>query len=434
MRSQPALLFTLLLCACASSSGGASGGPEPAAAQTSAAPAAPAAPAAQAAAPAAQARTLERSGVLAPVGPAVISLWPQTWSGEFLVLEVTPPGARVQAGDVLLRMETRGYEQRLAAAERDMRSAELRHMALTERNALEEQSAASTLEQTRARLDRARRALEGYLSRELAFSKRQDELAALREKHGIEDQQDELAQVEKMYQADELVDDTEEIVLKRSRRDLESTIQQVKLSRDRRQYDDELSEALQVESRKEDVYQQELALERLVKSQEIERRSRADAEARSSSELAEQRAELERLRADGALFTLEAPSAGVLLHGKLEDYRPGATVPRLERGSRLSPRSDVLLVADPARMAVAIDVAESRLAALRSGASALVRPLSLPGVALSGHLELESWPQPKGGEEAIFIGSVQLAGPVPEGLLFGLHAKVELALEPPPEG
>ena len=45
----------------------------------------------------------------------------------------------------------------------------------------------------------------------------------------------------------------------RSRRDLASTIDSVKLSRDWRQYDDELPEALQVESRKEEVAIQELA-------------------------------------------------------------------------------------------------------------------------------------------------------------------------------
>jgi multidrug resistance efflux pump len=237
-----------------------------------------------------------------------------------------------------------------------------------------------------------------------------------------------------MYEADELVDDTEEIVLKRQRRALAMMLEQVELSRAQRMYSDEVSEPMQVESRKEDVAMQEAALVRLLRSQEIDAAARADAEARSTAELAEKRERLERMRADAALFTLVAPSAGVVLHGEADDYRPGATAKRLERGSRLSARSDVMLVADPARMAVAVGVPESKVGQVVSGTRAAVRPLARPEPALEGTLELEAWPEPKGGDEGVFAGTVRLRGKAPEGLVFGMHAKVELALEPPPEG
>jgi multidrug resistance efflux pump len=432
MRCKPLLFVPFLVCGCASleKSADASAAPgsksapqQPTAQGPEGGPAAPAKPGA-----------IERTGVLAPVDPAVLTLWPATWSGEMLVLEVAEHGSSVKQGDVVLTFERRGFDQKLTSAERDLHSSEIRHAGLLERNRLDEQSAASALEQTKAKLDRARRALDGYLGREIPFSKRQDELMALREKSNIEDQQDELAQVEKMYSADELVDDTEEIVLKRSRRDLATTIDSVKLSRDRRQYEDELPEALQIESRKEDVSVQELALERLQKSQEIERIARQDAEARSTAELAEQRSELERLRGDAQLFTLKAPRDGVLLHGKLDDYRPGSAAGRLERGSRVALRSDVLMVADPAHMAVAIDLPESQRAALHPGGSAIVRPLSLPGTELSGKVALDAWPEPKPGDEGQFAGTVVLQDPLPEGLQFGLRAKVELGSTAQPEG
>lgn len=431
MRCDCLLLFPVLLSACASVPGGAGGAPEPATDASAVSKQQESPTAAQAPA---KPGAVERTGVLIPVDPAAVALWPATWSGEMLVLEVAEHGSNVRQGDLLAQIERRGYDQRLAASERDLRSAEVRHAGLLERNRLEDQSDAAALEQTRARLDRAQRALDGYLERERSFSKRQDELSALREKSVIEDQQDELAQVEMMYAADELVDDTEEIVLKRSRRELAATVDSVKLSRDRRQYDDELSELLQVESRKEDVAVQELALARLEKTQAVERATRADSEARSTAELAEQRAELERLQSDGTLFELKAPRDGVLLHGKLEDYRPGASAGRLARGSRLSLRADVLLVADPASMAVAIDVPESQCSALPADCSVVVRPLSLPGTEIAGKLALDAWPEPKPGDESVFAGTIALEGPIPEGLQFGLHAKVTLAPAAPPEG
>jgi len=432
MRCKPLWIVPFLVCGCASleKSAGASSAP----ASTSAAPQSAAQGPQGSQATSAKPGAIERTGVLAPVEPAVLTVWPATWSGEMLVLDVAEHGSLVKQGDVVLTFERRGYDQRLAAAERDLHTSEIRHAGLLERNRIDEQSAASALEQTKAKLDRARRALDGYLGREIPFSKRQDELMALREKSNIEDQQDELAQVEKMYSADELVDATEEIVLKRSRRDLATTIDSVKLNRDRRQYEDEVPEALQIESRKEEVAVQELGLERLQKSQEIERTARQDSEARSTAELAEQQAELGRLRGDAQLFTLKAPRDGVLLHGKLEDYRPGAAASRLERGSRVALRSDVLMVADPAHMAVAIDLPESQRAALRAGSSAVVRPLSLPGKELSGKLALDAWPEPKPGDEGQFAGTVVLKDPLPEGLQFGLRAKVELGAAAHPEG
>ena len=56
-----------------------------------------------------------------------------------------------------------------------------------------------------------------------------------------------------MYEADELTDATEEIVLKRSRRNLALTEERNSLQEDRRQYRVELSDRIQLESRKEDL-------------------------------------------------------------------------------------------------------------------------------------------------------------------------------------
>ena len=390
-----------------------------------------AAPAEQTAGPAAAQRPAPESitGTLAPLDFDALALWPQGYGGEFLVLEALPQGARVASGDLLVRMDTRKYEDQLRDAELALRSAQVAHAGLLERNALAGEAAAEELAKAGARLDRAQRALEAFKAREAEFTSRADELRARYEQQSIEDRLDELAQVEAMYSADELVDATEEIVLKRSRRDLETAQLSNALSSDRRSFEAEVSRPMQLEQREEEVASLAAGLQRLERSQAIDAYGRADAQLRPAVTLEQKARALEELQADAQLFTLRAARDGVLLYGKADDYRPGAKAPQVERGSRLATRSDVLLVADPARLAVTFDVSETQRAGLASGGAVQVQPLSLPGTTLTGELASEPFPAPRpaGKDGALFAARVTLE-PGDHGLLVGMQAR--LTLEP----
>ncbi len=381
----------------------------------------------------------ERTGVLVPVEYAAISIWPEAWSGELVVLEVLPHGTTVRAGDVIARLDTRALEEQIVEAELEVRSAEVRHQGQIERNTIDDEAAAAAWGQALGRLERARRALDGWKTRELEFSRRGDDLQALGEQYWVEDQQDELAQLLKMYADDELVDATEEIVLKRSRRDLESTQIRNQLSRDRRRFHDELTEPLQSEEREEDVRIQEQALDRLKRSQAIEQRARVDAALRSAIELEKKRERLGRLARDLELLSLRAPREGVLLHGRLADLRPGGSPQRLERGSRLSTRTDIFLVADPAAMAVALELPETGRSRLETGARVSLRPFALPDRELSGTLAVDAWPDARAGgaEGGLFPARIDLEAGTPvagDGLVFGMHVKVTLPSEKQVQG
>lgn len=420
-----ALPLALIASACASVAGTTTSTEEQPAAQ--AASAAQEQPAAQAAAPAPATVT----GTVAPAAASAIALWPREYSGELLVLEALPQGSTVAQGDVLVRLDTERIERQLRDAELNLRSAEITHAGLLERHALAAEAAAEELERARRRLDRAKRSLEAFKQREMEFTKRNDELRARYEKQSIEDRVDELEQVEAMYRADELVDATEEIVLKRSRRDLETARFSTALSADRRAFDAEVKRPMQLEQREEEVAVQAAGLERLVRSKAIEARSREDAAARSALALEDKRADLDDLRSDLELFTLVAPTDGVLLYGKADHYRPGAKPPVVERGSRLSTRSDVLMVADPRQLAVTFDIGEAQRAGLEQGASVAVKPLSQPDASLEGALSIDPFPaaRPAGKDGVPFAARATLP-PGDHGLLFGMQAKVELEATP----
>ncbi|HVS19543.1 MAG TPA: hypothetical protein VMT18_13135 [Planctomycetota bacterium] len=370
-------------------------------------------------------------GTVAPAAPSAVALWPREYAGELLVLEALPQGASVAQGDVLVRLDTERIEKAIREAELNLGSAEVAHAGLIERHALADEAAALELVQARARLERAQRALEAFKTREAEFNARNDQLRERYERQSIEDRVDELAQVEAMYEADELVDATEEIVLKRSRRDLDTARFSTALSADRRAFEVEIARPMQLEAREEEVAAQTASVERLVRSQAIDARAREDAAARSALALEDKRADLQELRADLELFTLRAPADGVLLYGELDDYRPGAKPPLVERGGRLTARSEVLMVADPRRLAIAFDLSETQRAGLAQGASVVVRPLSRPDAELTAELSIEPFPAPRpaGKDGALFAARATLPAGDHE-LLFGMQAKVELGATP----
>ena len=135
-------------------------------------------------------------------------------------------------------------------------------------------------------------------------------------------------------------------------------------------------------------------------------------------------------RDDRDLFTIKAPRAGILLHGKAKEYRPGHAPARFERGSQLQARADVFLVADPGSLAVAVDVPESSLNDLREGMEVAVRPVASPADSVPGRLHLEPYPSAKSGagEESTCEGIAKLERPI-QGILFGMRAKVKLEPE-----
>ena len=375
----------------------------------------------------------ERNGVFAPASPAPVSLWFEAYSGEMLVLEALPQGSAVNEGDVVARLETRTIDDQVHQAELEARSAAVRHAGVVEKNKIDDDAAAAALEQAKASLERAKRTLEGWTGKEVPFNRRGDDLGKRNEDAGIDDQKDELAQLEKMYKADELVDDTEEIVMKRSKRRLAITEDARSLSVDRRGYRMEYDEAMQTEIKKEAVRMQELSLDRLLRTQAVDKRAREDALARSKDALDQQNLKLERLRRDREKFAIKSPRAGILLHGKEKDYRPGKSPARYERGSTLPARSDVFLVADPEALAVAFDVPESMLGEAREGAAVEVKSVAATGGKSLGTVHFEAYPSTKVGDENGFEATAKLSSAIP-GVLFGMRAKVVLAgapMEPP---
>jgi len=361
-----------------------------------------------------------KPAVFAPANATPWSYWPEEWKGPLLVLEVLPHGAKVKQGDVLARFDLRPLDEQIRTAELDLKSAQVRHTGLVERQRIEEESAQSSLAVARAALARTERSLAAYKESELAFQRRNDELDQRRERSYVEDQQDELGQLEEMYKRDELVDGTEDIVLKRQKRGLAITQDATALSRDRAKKRFDVDIVLDTEQREEAKRTQAEAVERQSRSQSIDERARGDALARSTEELADKEARLARLKRDREALGAKAPRDGVFLHGAPKDWRAGRTPTRIERGSNVAAHADVASVADLGVKELRLELAGSDLAKWKEGARITVK--SQTDATLTGKLRVEPWPRGDGNFDAV----VELDDDA-DAIPAGARADVELA-------
>jgi hypothetical protein len=374
--------------------------------------------------------TETRDGVFIPAVFEEIEIWPEEYSGELLVLEVIEHGAPVNQGDVIAHFSLRSIDRQIEMLGRELRSSALSLKLTKERAALDDAAARMTLEDTRADLELTRRSVEGWEKHELEFQQRTAEMQKQATENYIEDQKDELAQLEAMYRDDELVDATEEVVLKRARRDLARSNTALDLQVDRREYTESFTEASQTERKRIQLRAKERALERLIKTQEMDKLNRQEGIVKAELAFKDLEDKLGRLKRDRELLNVRAPRSGVLLHGSEDHYRPGQVAPRHKRGSRLGFRTPLFLVADPDRFNLALSIPESKLDTLKHGMGATVRPKDLKHGKGVGVLRMDRFPSPKSAAapENTYDGVIVIDGTM-QGLVAGMRGKAEIKLE-----
>jgi hypothetical protein len=373
---------------------------------------------------------VERTGTLVPSHPTEIKLGLESYAGPLELVEVVAHGAQAQQGDVLARFDTKAIDDLIAAATRDLRSTEIRQQNAREQARLDEEAAAQRLEAANDALNDATEALANFEKTELALKRRGEELTDSSMKDNIDDQKDELAQLEKMYKDDETTDATEEIVLRRSRRGIARSQASFELQRARRQFDTDFAERKQREAKQKAVRDAQRNLDRTQRQVEMERRTRADAQARLDPEMKEAREKVEKLARDRDRLTIRAPAAGTTLHGARDDYKPGRTPPRYEIGGGVTAKAVLFTVAPaaaPGALQVALDLPESQVLALSQGMAAKVTAIVDPSVEMVGRLRYDRFPSARSGAapENSYDATVELGGTAPV-LVAGMRCKVVL--------
>lgn len=363
--------------------------------------------------------------VPAPEDAAAVEIWPESWSGEWLILEAAPHGSWVNEGQVLARFEDRAFREAVERGQQELEDARLEQRLAAGRVRVEQAADEERLGAAEAALERARESFEAWRDTELPMRREQAALADLFSAHGIADQEDELAQLEAMYGADELTDATEELVLMRARRNLARSRVQQELARRQRELTERLTWAHEDREKGEALQRQAAALERQRATLEMDAAARRQRLEKGERELQRKERDFARLREDGRWFELHAPRSGMLLHGALADYEPGHTPPRHERGGRAPTRRAMFTIAGGSRWRVALELGDADRVGLTPGAGVTVQTPAAPDLRLAGRIEVEAFPTARssGGEQPRYTAAVVIDGET-RGIAPGMRAEV----------
>ena len=192
---------------------------------------------------------LDASGRLAAARKLPIRLVPKGYRGGFVVSEVLVDGGPVEAGDVLVRLETAEIEEALERSRLELEEASLRLDLLGEEQRIAEEAGLTSLERKRLAAERAARALELHRETERERQQRGAVLRLQGNEDSLTNQRQELEQLEAMYAGTSLATETKDIVLERARRSIARAQESLALAK----IDHEIYTSVQMADRDRDV-------------------------------------------------------------------------------------------------------------------------------------------------------------------------------------
>lgn len=354
---------------------------------------------------------LEATGRLVAARKLPIRLVPKAFRGGLVVREVLLDGGPVEAGEVLLRLESAEIEEALERARVELEEASLRLDLLREEQRIAEEAGSTSLERKRLAAERAAKALQLLRETERDRQQRGAVLRLQGNEDSLTNQRQELEQLESMYAGTSLATETKDIVLERARRSMARAQESLALAR----IDHEIFLGVQVPDRDRDAEDRaEWSAEELrhaETSQRLEairrRLALADA-ARRVEDLSERVSDLEH---DLVATEIVAPATGLLSSISL--------VP----GDGVDARQRIAEVLDASAFSIETKVGPQELGWLEAGAAVDVSLPMVPGLSASGTIARLSRIGMADGRSAAFPARIDVPASDPR-MLIGLEAKV----------
>ena len=255
-----------------------------------------------------------------PQKATVYELQPETWS-NFQIKSVVPQGAQVKKDDLLIAFEDESFQ---------LHNEGVQAQIIQKKLVLDQakQDLAELSEQTPVKLALTKMTAEREAENLAYFEKTSRGLAEESAKQGLSraerhlaSAEEELKQLLKMYEEDQIVEETEEIILKNQRESVASA----KVNLTATQESTARTLAVGLPRKLEDLTQAKEASGKTLKSAEIALPRAVKLKAEEVAGLEREMVLLEKnaadLAKDNALFTLKAPSDGIVFYGSLADGR-----------------------------------------------------------------------------------------------------------------
>jgi multidrug resistance efflux pump len=324
-------------------------------------------------------------GVFAADEPFEARLKLEAHSGQLIITSAAPNRAQVSKGATLLELDPVYINREVASAENDLTASKATLAKAEADSKLGEQADALAMRIQQQETKNAEAAVSWWEKVDgpqiLTSAKLQVKMA----KANVEDQEDELDQLKKMYKDEDLTSQTADIVIKRAVRSLDVGKTSAKMTEERSEKTEAHTYAIAKQAVLDGLEQSKQRLEMLKVSQALAAVLRKTGLSSARLAAAASEKKLNDLKKDQSLFSIKAPSDGVVLYG----YSSGGTWtggdPKTMRvGERLSSGQTVMTLFKPGDLKVEFTVPESQSAWVRPGCKARVTPVAYPELSYEG--------------------------------------------------
>jgi multidrug efflux pump subunit AcrA (membrane-fusion protein) len=260
---------------------------------------------------------------------------PEKWS-EWIIRSITPHGARVAKGDVLVEFDRETLEQKIEDTNRAITAKSLALAQAEQELAQLKSTSEHKLEALRTAARIAKEELEYFTKIRRNAEEKSADQSLERAKQFLANQQEELRQLKKMYEADDLTEETEEIILTRQQNAVQAASFALEMETLRHKRTREVllpREAVTLDNQNRDT---SLALDegvkstpRLIEQKSLERDG-------LKTDLQREKDNLAAWKKDLTPMKITAPDEGWFFHGLIENGRwtTGETTKSLAPGGR----------------------------------------------------------------------------------------------------
>lgn len=369
---------------------------------------------------------LELDGVFEAQQTAEIAIRPDAWQ-ELSVLEAVAHGRRVEAGETLVKLDTKKIDIAIADAEAALKLAELAAAQAKEDFRLAQESHPLEMAKAERAAQIAAEDLKRFNEVERPMSEKSANFSLRMSEQSLEYQTEELRQLEKMYKADEITEETEEIILKRTRNEVE----QAKFMFERAKLNHEETLKISLPRKQEETERaaklSAIEWERTRVTAPIAMRQKELGVVKAAHDLEKAAEALAKLKSDREAMAVKAPIAGIVYYGRATRGKwTGGTEASgaLQAGGKLTPGSVFMTVVNPETLVVRAAIDEKHVARVKPGMKARIVPTATPDQTLAATLAaVSAIPVDIGGIDA--AATFQL-GDAAANLAAGMTCKVKL--------
>jgi multidrug efflux pump subunit AcrA (membrane-fusion protein) len=315
-----------------------------------------------------------------------VQLKPEVWT-SFPVLKAVEPGTTVKAGDVLVEFDPEKIDRAIRDLEAEQRLADLLVRAAEIDLPLAERATPLDLAGAERAYKHAKEDFEKWLNVDKKIAIESSEMSLKSALSMLDNQKEELKQLEKMYRSKDLTEETEEIILKRQRFAVEQAEHFVKLAKNRRDQTLNVELVRREKEMRDGLERAEIAYNKAMQAIPLGLEQKKVALEKAKYERGRAKEKFENLRKDRQLFTVRAPTDGVVYWGKCTQGAWSVTPAKLLKGGSVMGDEVFMTIVKPGTLFVRGSVEEKDCRAIAAGQKCKLTMPAFPDAKLSGTVE-----------------------------------------------